>query len=260
VPQVALAGALANDGIAFFTRLTVYLAALLVIPLGYGYLNDRRINRAEVEPLLLLRRGRDGGAGHRQRPDHAVRRARGALPRALRPGRPRAPRPPLAGGVLKYFVSARSPRRSCCTAWRCSTPPPARSTSRASAPRSALVTTRPVRGRPRARARDRRDRLQGRAGPFHLWTPDVYQGAPTNVTAFMAAATKAAGFAAVLRLYLVAFPGSAVPVGADAGGARRHHDAVRRLRRPRAARPQAHARLLLDHPRRLRDHRCRRGH
>jgi len=42
--------------------------------------------------------------------------------------------------------------------------------------------------------------------PFQLWTPDVYQGAPTNITAFMAAATKAAGFAAVLRLYLVAFP------------------------------------------------------
>ena len=42
--------------------------------------------------------------------------------------------------------------------------------------------------------------------PFHLWTPDVYQGAPTNITAFMAAATKAAGFAMMLRLYLVAFP------------------------------------------------------
>ena len=44
------------------------------------------------------------------------------------------------------------------------------------------------------------------AAPFHMWTPDVYQGAPTNVTAFMAAATKAAGFAAALRLFLVAFP------------------------------------------------------
>ena len=33
------------------------------------------------------------------------------------------------------------------------------------------------------------------AVPFHMWTPDVYQGAPTPVTAFMASATKAAGFA-----------------------------------------------------------------
>lgn len=38
------------------------------------------------------------------------------------------------------------------------------------------------------------------AAPFHMWTPDVYQGAPTPVTAFMAAATKAAAFAALLRI------------------------------------------------------------
>jgi len=42
--------------------------------------------------------------------------------------------------------------------------------------------------------------------PFHMWTPDVYQGAPTPVTAFMSAATKTAGFAAFLRLLLVAVP------------------------------------------------------
>ncbi|MEX0664457.1 MAG: NADH-quinone oxidoreductase subunit N [Acidimicrobiia bacterium] len=44
------------------------------------------------------------------------------------------------------------------------------------------------------------------AVPFHMWTPDVYQGAPTPVTAFMASATKAAGFAALLRVLGVAFP------------------------------------------------------
>jgi len=43
------------------------------------------------------------------------------------------------------------------------------------------------------------------AAPFHAWTPDVYQGAPTPVTAFMAAATKAAAFVALLRLFYVAF-------------------------------------------------------
>ncbi len=41
-------------------------------------------------------------------------------------------------------------------------------------------------------------------GPFHLWTPDVYQGAPTPITAFMAACTKVAAFAAMLRVCLVA--------------------------------------------------------
>jgi NADH-quinone oxidoreductase subunit N len=44
------------------------------------------------------------------------------------------------------------------------------------------------------------------AVPFHMWTPDVYQGAPTSVTAFMALGAKAAGFAALLRVFIVAFP------------------------------------------------------
>ena len=43
------------------------------------------------------------------------------------------------------------------------------------------------------------------AAPFHSWTPDVYQGAPTPVTAFMAAGTKIAAFGALLRLFYVAF-------------------------------------------------------
>jgi NADH-quinone oxidoreductase subunit N len=42
--------------------------------------------------------------------------------------------------------------------------------------------------------------------PFHAWTPDVYQGAPTPVTALMAVATKAAAFAIFLRLFVEAFP------------------------------------------------------
>ena len=43
------------------------------------------------------------------------------------------------------------------------------------------------------------------AAPFQAWTPDVYQGAPTAVTAFMAAGTKVAAFGALLRLFYVAF-------------------------------------------------------
>ena len=42
-------------------------------------------------------------------------------------------------------------------------------------------------------------------GPFHAWTPDVYQGAPTPVTAFMAACTKVAAFGGILRVLTVAF-------------------------------------------------------
>lgn len=44
------------------------------------------------------------------------------------------------------------------------------------------------------------------AAPFHMWTPDVYEGAPTPMTAFMSAGPKAAGFAALLRIFLVALP------------------------------------------------------
>jgi NADH-quinone oxidoreductase subunit N len=49
------------------------------------------------------------------------------------------------------------------------------------------------------------------AVPFHMWTPDVYQGAPTPVTGFMAVGAKAAGFAALLRVLVTAFPS----LGAD---------------------------------------------
>ncbi len=46
------------------------------------------------------------------------------------------------------------------------------------------------------------------AAPFHAWTPDVYQGAPTAVTGFMAACTKIAAFGALMRVFYVAFGGA----------------------------------------------------
>lgn len=48
------------------------------------------------------------------------------------------------------------------------------------------------------------------AVPFHMWTPDVYHGAPSSVTAFMAVGAKAAGFAALIRVFFVAFSEVAV--------------------------------------------------
>lgn len=48
------------------------------------------------------------------------------------------------------------------------------------------------------------------AAPFHMWTPDVYEGAPTTVTALMATATKAAGFAALMRVFVFGL----TPIGA----------------------------------------------
>jgi NADH-quinone oxidoreductase subunit N len=51
------------------------------------------------------------------------------------------------------------------------------------------------------------------AVPFHMWAPDAYEGAPTPVTAFMAAAVKAAAVAAMIRLFGVALGGDVMPFG-----------------------------------------------
>lgn len=58
------------------------------------------------------------------------------------------------------------------------------------------------------------------AVPFHGWAPDVYQGAPTPITAFISTASKAAGFILLLRLLTVAFPSlsGSVSFGEDLGG------------------------------------------
>jgi NADH-quinone oxidoreductase subunit N len=55
------------------------------------------------------------------------------------------------------------------------------------------------------------------AVPFHVWTPDVYEGAPTPVTAFMAAGVKAAAFAVLARTALAAFSGAPATIGWLAG-------------------------------------------
>lgn len=48
------------------------------------------------------------------------------------------------------------------------------------------------------------------AVPFHMWTPDVYQGAPSPVSGFMSIGAKAAGFAALIRVFTLAFPSFSV--------------------------------------------------
>jgi NADH-quinone oxidoreductase subunit N len=51
------------------------------------------------------------------------------------------------------------------------------------------------------------------AVPFHMWTPDAYQGAPTPVTGFMAGAVKAAAFAGIIRVFIGGLGGDIVPLG-----------------------------------------------
>lgn len=54
--------------------------------------------------------------------------------------------------------------------------------------------------------------------PFHFWTPDVYEGAPTPVTAFLSVASKSAGFAVLMRVFLVAIDPASPAWGAAIGG------------------------------------------
>ena len=82
------------------------------------------------------------------------------------------------------------------------------------------------------------------AAPFHLWTPDVYEGAPTPVTAFMAAATKVAALVAHAALPDAAFPSEAELWTIALAVLVCHLARLGEHRRDRPAEPQAGARLL----------------
>ena len=71
--------------------------------------------------------------------------------------------------------------------------------------------------------------------PFHQWTPDVYEGAPTPVTAFMAVATKVAALGVFLRFFDVALIEAHAQLGPGGGGAGDDHDHRRQRRRARAS-------------------------
>ena len=96
------------------------------------------------------------------------------------------------------------------------------------------------------------------AVPFHMWTPDVYQGAPTPVTAFFAGAPKVAAMALLIRFTQVALPTIAPAVAADRHLPVDRVDGARRVRGHRTDQHQAAAGLFVDRPRRLRARRPRR--
>jgi NADH-quinone oxidoreductase subunit N len=201
----AMGGSIAMDGIALFTRITVYVTVLFVLPLGHAYLRDREIHRPEFEPLLLLSAigmtllgaANDlitvfvtleilsialyvmaGMARRDRRSQEAAIKyfVMGAVASAIL----------LYGMALIYVAVGSLDVPSIGLAVGLTTTP-----QRVVAIGLILMTV----------------GLGFKVAlvPFHTWTPDVYEGAPTNVTAFMAAGTKAAAFAALLRLYLLSF-------------------------------------------------------
>ena len=77
------------------------------------------------------------------------------------------------------------------------------------------------------------------AVPFHMWTPDVYEGAPTPVTAFFAAAPKLAAMALTVRALFAAFPAVTRAMAADRDFPRHRLDGARLLRGDRPDQHQA---------------------
>jgi NADH-quinone oxidoreductase subunit N len=203
-PASVLADMVAVDGVALFTRVIVCLAGLVSIPLGWMYLEDRRIHRAEYYPLLIfaavgmnllaasadlimvfisieiLSLGLYVLSGFATRDLTSQESAfkyflLGAFSSAIL----------LYGIALTYGITG--------------------STNIAEAGRALTLA-----GGDALALAAMGLMLVGFAFktalvPFHMWTPDVYQGAPTPVTGFMAAGTKAAAFAAFVRVFVGAF-------------------------------------------------------
>ena len=244
----------AVDGFAVFAK-TVILgrdaaraAALVELPEARAP-RRRRVLRADA---VLGHRHDADGVG--QRPRHDVPVARDPVDRAVRARRVRPPAHDVAGGRPQVLPA-----------------------------RLVLVGGVPLRRRARLR-RDRHDEphrhrrlprdhrrcsttacccsgiafllvglgFKVAAAPFHMWTPDVYQGSPTPVTAFMAVGHEGRRVRrdpAGLRRLVRALQRRLAP---DRLGARRAVAARRQHRRDRADRREAHARVLVDQPRRLR--------
>ena len=98
------------------------------------------------------------------------------------------------------------------------------------------------------------------AVPFHMWTPDVYEGAPTPVTTFFATAPKIAAMAVLVRVVFSAFPGNRRRLASDPRLRIDRLDGARRLRRHRPAQHQATDGLFVDRPHGLCARRTRRRH
>lgn len=199
--ETALSGMVAIDGVALFTRLTVCVAGVVTVLLGFAYLEDRRVHRGEYYPLLLF-----AATGMTLLASAAdllmVFIAIEILSLALYVMSGFAKRDLNSQeSAFKYFLlgafSSAFLLYGIALVYGA-----AGTTSIAAAGRALSGFELPAAFGFAAIAL----MLVGFAFkvalvPFHMWTPDVYQGAPTPVTGFMAAATKAAAFAAFLRVF-----------------------------------------------------------
>ncbi|PSO46990.1 MAG: NADH-quinone oxidoreductase subunit N [Actinobacteria bacterium QS_8_72_14] len=199
--ETLLSGTVAVDGVALFTRMTVCVAGIVTVLLGFSYLEDRRVHRGEYYPLLLL-----SATGMTLLASAAdllmVFIAVEILSLALYVMSGFAKRD-LASqeSAFKYFLLGAF--SSAFLLYGIALVYGAAGTTNIAAAGRALAGFEVPAAFGIAAVGLLLVGLAFKVAlvPFHMWTPDVYQGAPTPVTGFMAAATKAAAFAAFLRVF-----------------------------------------------------------
>jgi NADH-quinone oxidoreductase subunit N len=191
------------DGFALFLNVIYLSSGLVAIALAHDYLKRMNLERGEYFTLMLSRLRHDAAERSGQ-PDYGFPAIEflsiplyALWPGAPAPGFRRGGAQVLPAGHL--LVSLPALRRG--------------ADLRATATTSLAGIVAAVQAGAPTRPADRRAlfTLVGfgfkvSAVPFHEWAPDVYQGAPTPVSSFMAVAVKAAGFAALIRVFMTAFP------------------------------------------------------
>ena len=197
----------AVDGVALFTRIIVCSAGLLAVPLGFSYAEERRMHRGEYYPLLLF-----AATGMTLLASAAdlimVFIAYEVLSLALYVLCAFARRDLNSQeSALKYFLLGAF--SSAIMLYGIAVTYGVAGTTNIAAAGAVFSSL----DAPRALTLSAMALLfvgfafKTSLVPFHMWTPDVYQGAPTPVTGFMSAATKAAAFAAFVRIFAGAFGG-----------------------------------------------------
>jgi NADH-quinone oxidoreductase subunit N len=197
----------AVDGVALFTRIIVCTAGLLAVPLGFAYAEERRMHRGEYYPLLLF-----AATGMTLLASAAdlimVFIAYEVLSLALYILCAFARRDLNSQeSALKYFLLGAF--SSAIMLYGIAVTYGVAGTTNIAAAGAVFSSLDAPRGLTLAALGLLFVGFAFKTSlvPFHMWTPDVYQGAPTPVTGFMSAATKAAAFAAFVRIFVGAFGG-----------------------------------------------------
>ena len=194
---VVMQGTLAVDGVALFAKMILLSTCAMAVLISYHYLTSRRIHRGEYYPLILFATaGMTLLAASNDLLLLFLALEVLSLPLYVLAAFARRDDASQESGLKYFLLGAFS---SAFLLYGIAMMYGAVNTTSISGISSAIVTAEP--------------RLvffaiallaigfgfKVAAVPFHMWTPDVYQGAPTSVTGFMAAGTKAAGFAALVE-------------------------------------------------------------